>query len=229
MPMPCALRATVPPMRPRPITPSLLPSSSKPVRPAFGHSPAFMPASARGMWRASANSSEIACSAAASVLPSGAFITAMPRAVAASTSMVSTPAPARPITFRRRALASASAVTWRGRTHQHGVDVGERRGEIVGVLDRIGDRRRPSRRSRNRARPSSWMPSQASTFIRTLRSGKERGQPCEPAGRNATSSGGCTPGGTNCVAACRKTGPAGMGIRDDRSLPCTVPPRSNAP
>ena len=38
-----------------------------------------MPASARGMWRASANSSEIACSAAASVLPSGAFITAMPR------------------------------------------------------------------------------------------------------------------------------------------------------
>ena len=111
IPIPCALRATVAPMRPRPITPSFFPSNSKPVRPALGQPPAFIPASAFGICRAKANNNEMACSAAASVLPSGAFITAIPRAVAASTSMVSTPAPARPITLSCDALAMASAVT----------------------------------------------------------------------------------------------------------------------
>ena len=144
MPMPCALRATVLPMRPRPMTPSFLPSSSKPVRPALGHSPAFMPASARGTWRASANSSDSACSAAASVLPSGAFITAMPFAVAASTSIVSTPAPARPITFSCLALAIASAVTCVEERTSNASTPSSAARQLRGVLDRFGNLDIPS-------------------------------------------------------------------------------------
>ena len=46
--------------------------------------------------------SAIVCSAAARTLPLGALTTAMPRAVAASMSMLSTPIPARPTTRSRR-------------------------------------------------------------------------------------------------------------------------------
>jgi hypothetical protein len=100
----------------------------------LGPLPAFMPASARGMWRASANSSDSACSAAASVLPSGAFITAMPLAVAASTSMVSTPRP------RGRSRAGARVFerrggTWRGGRTSKASTSAMRGGELVGVLD----------------------------------------------------------------------------------------------
>ena len=51
------------------------------------------------MLRASATSSPIVCSAAETTVDSGAFATTMPRRVAASTSTLSTPTPARPITF----------------------------------------------------------------------------------------------------------------------------------
>jgi hypothetical protein len=53
----------------------------------------------------------IVCSAAATMLDSGALATTMPRLVAASTSTLSTPIPARPITFSRSALAMSSAVS----------------------------------------------------------------------------------------------------------------------
>jgi hypothetical protein len=45
-------------------------------------------------------------------LPNGVFITTMPRAVAAARSTLSTPMPARPITFRPLAADRMSAVTW---------------------------------------------------------------------------------------------------------------------
>ena len=52
-----------------------------------------------------------ACSAVVTVFASGVFITAMPRAVHAVTSMLSTPMPARPITARLSASSRLFAVT----------------------------------------------------------------------------------------------------------------------
>ena len=54
----------------------------------------------------------IVCSAAETTVESGALATTIPRLVAASTSTLSTPTPARPITFRRSALAIRSAVSF---------------------------------------------------------------------------------------------------------------------
>lgn len=53
-----------------------------------------------------------ACSAAAIVLPSGELTTSTPRWVAASTSTLSTPTPARPMIFNRVAASMMAAVTW---------------------------------------------------------------------------------------------------------------------
>ena len=52
------------------------------------------------------------CSAAAMTFDSGALATTTPRFVAASTSMLSTPIPARPITLRRSARSIRSAVSF---------------------------------------------------------------------------------------------------------------------
>jgi hypothetical protein len=49
-------------------------------------------------------------SAVAMVLPEGVFITITPRSVAASTSTLSTPTPARPTTLSKGAAANTSAV-----------------------------------------------------------------------------------------------------------------------
>ena len=51
------------------------------------------------------------CSAAETTLPYGALATTMPRREQASTSMLSTPTPARPTKRRRGAWSSSSAVT----------------------------------------------------------------------------------------------------------------------
>ena len=67
----------------------------------FSHLPAWVDWSASGISRASANSIAMACSAVVIELPNGVFMTTMPRAVAAGTSIVSTPIPARPMTLRR--------------------------------------------------------------------------------------------------------------------------------
>ena len=64
------------------------------------------------MLRASATSSPTVCSAAEVTVDSGAFATTIPRRVAASTSTLSTPTPARPITFRRSARPISSAVSF---------------------------------------------------------------------------------------------------------------------
>jgi hypothetical protein len=52
-----------------------------------------------------------ACSAVEMVLPPGVFITTTPRLLATGTSMLSTPTPARPMTFRFGAASSTLAVT----------------------------------------------------------------------------------------------------------------------
>ncbi len=77
----------------------------------FSHLPAWVERSAAGTWRARANMSAIACSAVVTELPWGVFITTIPRWVAAATSTLSTPIPARPTTFSRSALAITWAVT----------------------------------------------------------------------------------------------------------------------
>ena len=64
------------------------------------------------MLRAVARISANACSAADVTLPIGVFMTMMPRRVAASTSMLSTPMPARPISFNSVPASTTSAVTF---------------------------------------------------------------------------------------------------------------------
>ena len=64
------------------------------------------------MLRASATSSPTVCSAADTTVDSGAFATTIPRRVAAATSTLSIPTPARPIIFSRSARSITSAVSF---------------------------------------------------------------------------------------------------------------------
>jgi hypothetical protein len=91
--------------------PSVLLVISTPMKRFFSHLPAWVEASACGISRASASISVIACSAVVIMLPNGVFITMMPLAVAAGISTLSTPMPARPITFRFFAFSRILGVT----------------------------------------------------------------------------------------------------------------------
>ena len=64
------------------------------------------------MFRVIAIRRPTACSAAEITVDSGAFATTMPRLVAASTSTLSIPTPARPITFSRSARSISSDVSF---------------------------------------------------------------------------------------------------------------------
>ena len=108
---PCARFATSDPTLPRPMTPSVLPRTSTPRNFARVQSPAWIEASACETQRATANSRAMVCSAAATMLPRGALTTRMPWRVAAATSMLSTPTPARPTTRRRLPASRIGAVT----------------------------------------------------------------------------------------------------------------------
>src|SRR6185437_6232688 len=103
--------ATIEPTLPQPMMPSVLPKISTPRNLFFSHLPARVEASASGICRASASISVMACSAVVIELPNGVFITMMPRAVAAGISTLSTPMPARPITFSPLAWSSSFDVT----------------------------------------------------------------------------------------------------------------------
>ena len=103
--------ATSWPILPRPTTPTVLPFSSTPVYALRFHCPLRRLASAAGMCRAVASSRAIACSAAETMFDVGALTTITPRAVAAGTSTLSRPTPARATTFSRVVAASASAST----------------------------------------------------------------------------------------------------------------------
>src|SRR3954451_23011935 len=79
IPSPAAFRETCWPMRPKPSTPSVLPSSSMPPYAFRSQRPCFSAACACGMFRASATSRPIVCSAADTTFDSGAFATTIPR------------------------------------------------------------------------------------------------------------------------------------------------------
>ena len=107
-----ARTATAHPMRPRPMIPRVLRCNSAPMKRFRSHFAAFTLLFACGTLRARATSKAIVCSAVVIVLPSGAFMTTMPRVVAAGTSMLSTPTPARPITRSLSAASIKFAVTF---------------------------------------------------------------------------------------------------------------------
>jgi hypothetical protein len=110
MPNACARRATSLPMRPRPMTPSTFRCSSSPEKVLRSHLPSRIDAAACGTGRAPHSMWVKVSSAVAMVFPDGVFITTTPRSVAASTSTLSTPTPARPTTCSVGAAAITSAV-----------------------------------------------------------------------------------------------------------------------
>ena len=88
------------------------PESSTPINFLRSQRPALRLLLACGIERASEMSKAIVCSAVVIVLPSGAFITTMPRIVAAFTSMLSTPTPARPMTRKPWPPRAAQELPW---------------------------------------------------------------------------------------------------------------------
>ena len=103
--------ATRTPMRPRPTTPRVFSLNSTPVYLLRFHSPFFSAALACGMLRAVAISRPQASSAAVTMLDVGALTTITAALVAADTSTLSRPTPARATTFSFLAAAMASAST----------------------------------------------------------------------------------------------------------------------
>ena len=110
MPKAIARLATSVPIRPMPQIPSSFPISSEPVRIFRSQRPSFIERSARATGRAPQRMCVNVNSAVALVFPPGVFITMIPRSVAASMSMLSTPTPARPTTFSFGAAAMTSSV-----------------------------------------------------------------------------------------------------------------------
>ena len=110
MPKPRARRATARPTRPKPTTPRVLPSSWVPVKALRSHFPDLRLSLATATLRARASISAMVCSAVETVLPPGVFMTTMPWRVAAGTSMLSTPTPARTMALSRAWFWRTSAV-----------------------------------------------------------------------------------------------------------------------
>src|SRR5215212_317928 len=102
--------ATSPPMRPRPITPSVAPDSSRPIRRSReAKRPSRTVWSARIRFRLTASARAKTCSATDRRLAWGVIKTGIPRLAATSTATLSTPTPWRAITRRDRARSIASA------------------------------------------------------------------------------------------------------------------------
>ena len=99
------------PIAPRPMTASRLPRSSKPSYPSrIPHAPRLTALSSSVSRRASASISISACSLTACVVRPGACTTATPAVLAATVSMLSSPAPHRPTTWRFGRRRHMSAV-----------------------------------------------------------------------------------------------------------------------
>ena len=107
---PTARLATIAPILPQPMIPSVFAVISVPMKRFFSHLPAWVEASAAGNCRATAKIKAIACSAVVIELPKGVFITMMPFRLAAGISTLSTPMPARPMTFSLSAAAMIFSV-----------------------------------------------------------------------------------------------------------------------
>ena len=110
--------------------------SSTPVYLERFHSPFFSAALACGMLRAVASSRPPASSAAVTMLEVGALTTMTPALVAAETSTLSRPTPARATTFSFFAAATASASTLVARADQDRVDVGDG-GQQLGAVGAV--------------------------------------------------------------------------------------------
>jgi hypothetical protein len=115
-------------MRPRPTTPRVFSASSTPVYLLRFHSPFFSAALACGMLRAVARRRPQASSAAVTMFEVGALTTITPALVAAETSTLSRPTPARATTlsFFAAAIASASTLVANGADRAQRVDGGRR-------------------------------------------------------------------------------------------------------
>ena len=125
--------ATSTPMRPRPTTPRVFSRSSTPVYLLRFHSPFFSAALACGMLRAVATSRPQASSAAVTMLEVGALTTITPALVAAETSTLSRPTPARATTFSLLRGGDGLGVDLGGGADQDRVDVGDG-GEQLGAV-----------------------------------------------------------------------------------------------
>src|SRR5208337_682794 len=88
----------------------VLPSSWVPVKALRSHFPDLRLSLATATLRARASISAMVCSAVETVLPPGVFMTTMPWRVAAGTSMLSTPTPARTMALSRAWFWRTSAV-----------------------------------------------------------------------------------------------------------------------
>gem|GEM_PF-5911110 len=99
------------PILPNPAIPSVLPLTSIPMNCERFHSPFLTEAVACGIFLTRDIIMATVCSHAARVLPAGAFATIIPRFVAGSISILSTPAPARPMNFSLSAASMILAVT----------------------------------------------------------------------------------------------------------------------
>ena len=97
--------ATIEPMLPQPMTPSVLPKISTPMNLFFSHLPARIEVSACGNLPRQRQHQRDRVLGGGDGVADGVFITITPLAVAAGTSTLSTPMPARPITFRFLALS----------------------------------------------------------------------------------------------------------------------------
>jgi len=82
------------------------------VKALRSHFPDFRLSLARATLRERASIMAIVCSAVDTVFPPGVFMTTMPWRVAAPTSMLSTPTPARTIALSRGWSSRTSAVNW---------------------------------------------------------------------------------------------------------------------
>ena len=91
-----------------------------------------MEASATGIIRASASMNAIESSATLMLLAPGAFMTTMPRSVAVGTSTLSTPVPARAMTFNCGRRSQQRRGNLRGAPDDERVGVGEIPGEFFG-------------------------------------------------------------------------------------------------
>ncbi|OPX70071.1 MAG: hypothetical protein A4E37_00184 [Methanoregulaceae archaeon PtaB.Bin056] len=100
IPIAWARFATSLPILPSPTIPSVFSFSSTPMNRERFHSFCLSEAFACGMLRARESIMAMVCSVAARVFPSGAFATMIPFRVAASISILSTPAPALPMNRR---------------------------------------------------------------------------------------------------------------------------------
>ena len=145
--------ATSWPMRPSPTMPSVLPRSSLPTKRRFSQRPSFIARSAAGTERASASISAQACSATLMLLAPGALTTRMPRALAAATSTLSTPVPARAIDLQLRCGREQRGIDLRRASHEQRVGVRQIDSQLGGRSSRYGHRSSsPPRREAVRAR-----------------------------------------------------------------------------